>query len=328
MDEPLGRRDFVKTALTLAGVPVASTLWPTRAQSKSLAGGPAMKTAYDPAAKLDLKMTETEFRRAVSGRMLMARVYQPQGVGPFPTLLDLHGGAWNNKDRGANEPMDRAVAASGVLVVAIDLTLAPEAPYPASVQDGNYGVRWLKSKAAEWNGDAASLGVLGSSSGGHVAELLGMRPRDPRYNAIPLAGDAMVDATVAYLATRSPISDTVARYQQAENMKRESMIQNNKTYFRPWETISESNPQQILDRREPVTLPPLLIMQGALDDNVLPAVQEKFAASYRAAGGECELSVFEGCEHEWVAKPGPQTDRAHQMVKAFIARNLAGRRAS
>jgi len=328
MDEPLGRRDFVKTTLTLAGVPVASTLWPSRVQSKSLAGGPAMKTAYDPAAKLDLKMTETEFRRAVSGRMLMARVYQPQGVGPFPTLLDLHGGAWNNKDRGANEPMDRAVAASGVLVVAIDLTLAPEAPYPASVQDGNYGVRWLKSKAAEWNGDAASLGVLGSSSGGHVAELLGMRPRDPRYNAIPLAGDAKVDATVAYVATRSPISDTVARYQQAEKMKRESMIQNNKTYFRPWETISESNPQQILDRREPVTLPPLLIMQGALDDNVLPAVQEKFAASYRAAGGECELSVFEGCEHEWVAKPGPQTDRAHQMVKAFIARNLAGRRAS
>jgi len=74
---------------------------------------------------------------------------------------------------------------------------------------------------------------------------------------------------------------------------------------------------------------PLLIMQGALDDNVLPAVQEKFAASYRAAGGDCELHVFEGCEHEWVAKPGPQTDRAHEMVRAFIARNLtAARRAS
>jgi acetyl esterase/lipase len=260
--------------------------------------------------------------------MLMARVYQPQGVGPFPTLLDLHGGAWNNKDRSANEPMDRAVAASGVLVVAVDLTLAPEGPYPASVQDGNYGVRWLKSKAAEWNGEAANLGVLGSSSGGHVAELLGLRPRDARYNAIPLSGGAKVDATVAYVATRSPISDTVARFQQAEKMKRESMINNNKTYFRPWETIVESNPQGILDRREAVTLPPLLIMQGALDDNVLPAVQEKFAASYRAAGGECELHVFEGCEHEWVAKPGAQTDRAHEMVKAFIARNLAGRRAS
>ncbi len=288
-----------------------------------------MKTAYDPAATLELKVSEVEFRRAASGRMLMARIYQPHGVGPFPTVLDLHGGAWNNKDRLANEPMDRAVAASGVLVVAIDMTLAPDAPYPASVQDANYGVRWLKSKAVEWNGEAMKLGVLGSSSGGHVAELLGMRPRDPRYNAIPLAAGPPVEATVAYVATRSPISDTVARYQQAEKLKREGMIKNNTTYFQPWETIVESNPQGILDRREAVTLPPLLIMQGALDDNVLPAFQDKFAASYRAAGGECELHVFEGCEHEWVATPGPQTDRAHEMVKAFIARNLTTtRRAS
>jgi acetyl esterase/lipase len=337
MEKQSGRRDFLKrmTALGAASVPVVSTLWSPPAHSNGVAGanrvagGPLMKTPYDPAARFELKVSEVEFRRAASGRMLMARIYQPQGVGPFPTLLDLHGGAWNNKDRLANEPMDRAVTASGVLVVAIDLTLAPDAPYPASVLDANYGVRWLKSRAAEWNGDAVNLGVLGSSSGGHVAELLGLRPRDARYNAIPLPAAPNVDATVAYVATRSPISDTYARYQQAEKMKRDGMIKNNKTYFRPWETIFEGNPQQILDRREAVTLPPLLIMQGALDDNVLPAVQEKFAASYRAAGGECELHVFEGCEHEWVAKPGPQTDRAHEMVRAFIARNLtAARRAS
>jgi len=67
---------------------------------------------------------------------------------------------------------------------------------------------------------------------------------------------------------------------------------------------------------------PLLIMQGALDDNVLPAVQEKFAATYKAAGGECQYQLFEGSEHEWVATPGPQTDRARELVKAFIARQL------
>ncbi len=285
-----------------------------------------MKAAYDPTAQFELKVSEVEFRRAVSGRMLMARIYQPQGVGPFPALLDLHGGAWNTKDRLANEPMDRAVAASGVLVVAIDMTLAPEAPYPASVQDANYGVRWLKSRVAEWNGDTASLGVLGSSSGGHVAELLGMRPYDARYSAIPLAAAPNVDATVGYVATRSPISDTYARYQQAEKMKRDGMIRNNTIYCQPWEAIFDGNPQQILNRREAVTLPPLLIMQGALDDNVLPALQEKFAASYRAAGGDCELHVFEGCEHEWIAKPGPQTDRAHEMVKAFISRHVTAPR--
>ena len=281
-----------------------------------------MKTVYDPAAKFELKVSEVDFRRTPGGRQLKARIYQPQGAGPFPTVLDLHGGAWRRKDRFAEEPMDRAIAASGVLVVAIDLRLSEEAPYPASVQDANYGVRWLKSRAAEWNGEASKLGVYGSSSGGHVAQLLAMRPRDARYTAIAVSGTPTVDATVAYVATRSPISDPYARFQQAERMKREAMIENSRIYFNPWETIYEGNPQLILERREPVTLVPMLIMQGALDDNVLPAVQEKFATTYKAAGGVCELTVFEDSEHEWVARPGPQTTRAHEAVKAFIARQL------
>jgi len=278
-----------------------------------------MTLTYNPAARYPFKVSDVEFRRTPK-RTLLARVYQPQGAGPFPALLDLHGGAWFDKDRLANAPMDEALAASGILVVAIDMTLSGEAPYPASVQDANYGIRWLKSKAAEWKGDPATLGALGSSSGGHVIELCAMRPRDPRYNAHPLP--AAPDATLAYVATRSPIPDPYARFQQAEKMKRAEMVQKSRTYFNPWETIFEGNPQQILDRGEPVTLPPLLIMQGDLDDNVLPALQEKFAASYRAAGGECQLEIFTGCEHMWVAQPGPQTDRAHEMVKAFIARQL------
>lgn len=284
-----------------------------------------MMMAYTPAAQFEIKVSDVEFRRTPA-RTLMARVYQPQGAGPFPTLLDLHGGAWNDKDRLANAPMDEALAASGILVVAIDLTLAPEAPYPASVQDANYGVRWLKAKAGKWNGDPSTVGALGSSSGGHVAELLGMRPRDPRYNAHSLPEAPGIDATLAYVVTRSPISDPYARFQQAEKMQRAEMMQNSRTYFKPWETIFEGNPQQMLDRGEVVSVPPLLIMQGALDDNVIPPIQEKFAASYRAAGGECQLEVFEGCQHMWVAEPGPQTDRAHEMVKGFIARQLRAMR--
>jgi acetyl esterase/lipase len=282
----------------------------------------AASAAYDPAAKFEIKVSEVELRRTAKGRQLMARVYQPQGKGPFPTVLDLHGGAWNRKDRLAEEPMDRAIAASGVLVVAIDMTLAPEAPYPACVQDANYGVRWLKSKAAGWNGDASRIGVYGSSSGGHVAELLALRPRDARYGAIPLPEAPSLDASVAWVATRSPISNTFARYENAEKHKRESMIKNNKTFFVPWDTIHESNPQEILERREKVTLVPLLIMQGALDDNVLPAAQEKFVATYKAAGGPIEYRLFPDSVHEWVAEPGVQTDRARETVKAFIARNL------
>jgi acetyl esterase/lipase len=301
----VGRRDFLMSV-----VAVGAAGFTTR-----------VGAAYDPAATFDIAVSEVEFRRNAAGRMLMARIYQPKGSGPFPTVLDLHGGAWNAKNRTAEEPMDRALAASGLLVVAIDMTLAPEAPYPACVQDANYGVRWLKSKAASWNGDPSRIGIYGSSSGGHVAELLAMRPRDARYNAIPLPG-ASVDARVAYVAMRSPISNPVLRFENAQKLGRDAMVKNHTTFFKPWDTIHESNPQEILDRHEPITLTPLLIMQGALDDNVLPAFQEKFVASYRAAGGDVQYQLFENSEHEWVAKEGAQTDRARALVKSFIARQL------
>jgi len=304
--ECLRRRDFIK-GMSFLGV---------------AAGVDLAAAGYDPAAKFSLKVTEVEYRRNNAGRQLLARIYEPVGKGPFPTVLDLHGGAWNAKDRKAEEPMDRAIAESGVLVVAVDLTLAPESPYPACVQDANFAVRWLKTKAAAWNGNPAKIGVYGSSSGGHVAELLAMRPRDPRYNAIPLREAPSADAAVAYVAMRSPISNTFARYQNAEKRKRSAMIKNNKTFFVPWDTIHESNPQEILDRHETITKVPFLIMQGALDDNVLPAVQEKFVQSYRDAGGDIQYELFKGCEHEWVAQPGPQTDHARDVVKAFIARQV------
>jgi acetyl esterase/lipase len=76
---------------------------------RSPMGETKMTTAYDPANKLEIKTWDLEFRK-MPARMLMARIYQPQGDGPFPALLDLHGGAWNNQDRTANQPMDESLA--------------------------------------------------------------------------------------------------------------------------------------------------------------------------------------------------------------------------
>src|SRR5215471_13548816 len=301
----LKRRDFLQAgAAGLATVLAPSAFAPTH---------------YDPAAKFDLTVSELEYRRNAKGRSLMARIYQPAGSGPFPVVLDLHGGAWNAKDRHAEEPFDRALATAGALVVAVDLTLAPEAPYPACVQDASYALRWLKAKAKSWNGDATRIGLFGSSSGGHVAELLALRPNDARYNAIPFTGGAV---SPDYVMMRSPISNTFARFENAQAHKVDAMVKNNTTFFVPFESIHESNPQEILDRKEKVTLKPFLIMQGALDNNMLPAFQTKFVQSYRAAGGSCDYTIFDGCEHEWVAQPGPQTDRAHEMAKNFIARHV------
>ena len=107
-----GRREFLKalTALGAMGLPVTGGL---RASSLAAADATAAAAdlAYDPGARLDVTVSEVELRRTAAGRTLMARIYQPTGAGPFPTVLDLHGGAWNGKDRHAEEPMDRAIAA-------------------------------------------------------------------------------------------------------------------------------------------------------------------------------------------------------------------------
>ena len=107
---------------------------------------------YNPDAKFGIKVWDVDFLKTPK-RQLKARVYQPQGTGPFPVLLDLHGGAWNNKDRLANVPMDEAAAKSGILVVAIDMSLAPEAPSSAHARSSRYcfttgscsrfSIRWM-----------------------------------------------------------------------------------------------------------------------------------------------------------------------------------------
>ena len=74
----------------------------------------------------------------------------------------------------------------------------------------NYAVRWLKVNTATWNGDTAMVGIYGSSSGGHVAELVAIRPRDPRYDPCPLPA-APTSTPPSHTRPRvSPISDAFA----------------------------------------------------------------------------------------------------------------------
>src|SRR5437867_5483105 len=90
MDEH--RRDFLKqmTTLAAAGMPIVTVAEPLLARAGEAQRRSGMKTSYDPAAMFELKVSDVEFRRTPAGRQLMARIYQPQGTGPFPTMLDLH----------------------------------------------------------------------------------------------------------------------------------------------------------------------------------------------------------------------------------------------
>lgn len=277
---------------------------------------------YDPSRSYEVKSHDVEYRSDGDGPLL-ARVYEPQGAGPFPALLRVHGGAWVRGDRLDQEKATEALAVTGLLVVSIDFRQAPAHPYPAALVDVNYATRWLRVHARDFNGDATRLGAHGNASGGHLAVLSGMCPREPRYSAYPLREAPEVDASLDYIITVAPILDPYARYLFAEETGREDLTSRTVDFFVDRPGMEDGNPQLILERREAARpLPPILIIQGADDANVTPAMQERFAAAYRAAGGEVQLEILEDMSHG-LGGGAPGARHADGLMQEFIARHLA-----
>ena len=283
----------------------------------------ALAEPYDPTARFEVRIEDVEYRRD-GDEVFLARVYRPQGQGPFPALIDIHGGQWTRGDRLGNGPISEVLAASGLVVFAPDFHLATEgAPYPTSLIDISYAIRWFKAHAAEFGATAEHLGGLGSSSGAHQIMLTAMRPRDPRYAALPLPEAPDLDASLAYLLLPWPILDPYGRFIFAQATGRDDIIASTRTFFRPWDTIWEGSPTAILERGERVPLPPALIVQGTADANVTPALQQRFAAEYQAAGGDITVELFADQPHQFAKESGEHSDRAYALLKDFVARQLA-----
>src|SRR5215204_3133669 len=100
----------------------------------------ARRVRYDPDSNRDVTMRDIVYRQH-GDHALLTRIYEPVGEGPFPLLVDVHGGGWTIGDRTSDEPIDRAIAASGMMVAAIDYRLAPGHPYPAQLADLNFALR-------------------------------------------------------------------------------------------------------------------------------------------------------------------------------------------
>jgi len=283
---------------------------------------PRIASLYDPTRTFEVTSRDVVYRREGSTDWL-ARVYEPQGPGPFPALLEIHGGAWNNGDRLQNATLDEAIAASGIVVAAVDFRLGAEGAYPKSIADVNYATRWLKAHAADFNATPDALGGLGLSSGGHMLILSAMRPHDPRYTALALDTDADVDGSLAYAMMGWPVNDPLARYQHAKSLGRTEMLENHHRYYGDEETMREANPQLILERGEAVELPPALIFQGADDDVLAPRTAERFVEAYGHAGGLIELALFPRAGHGYARDGGPNTRRTEALIKSFVARQLA-----
>ena len=277
---------------------------------------------YNPRGTYSINITE-EIYIQDGEESFKARIYQPEGAGPFPVLLDVHGGAWQGGTRFNGYYMDEKLAESGVLVAAIDFRVAPKDPYPAQVIDVNYGARWWKNESKVYNGDSSSFGILGVSSGGHTAMLNALCPARPDYIKRPfLVNEAPVDASVDYYIGISAVLDSHARYLYAKDEGMESLIKGSLAYFGDEERMKSGSPQYILENGEFERLPTSLLIHGSEDANVPNHIPVNFELTYQSRGGELELVIFDGMPHSFVRDPQPESDEAIEIMKNFIARQL------
>jgi acetyl esterase len=252
--------------------------------------------------------------------------YRPRGDsggGPFPAVVEVHGGAWASGDRLNNAPLDEALARSGIVVLAIDFRMPPEWRYPASIADIHYATRWLKAHAAEFGSRPELVGGLGTSSGAHQLLLSGLRPADRRHAALPLAGAPAEDARLPYIVLCWPIADPLARHRMVKEKGNARLVDSHDAYWASEAEMEEGNPQLILDRGEPLLalpLPPAILVQGTGDDNVTPDMADRFATAWRARGGSIALHKFDGQPHTFIMlNPASQASRrAIELVRDFI----------
>jgi acetyl esterase len=277
---------------------------------------------YDPTAHYEIEIEDIEYRRD-GDRAWLALTYQPQGDGPFPALLEVHGGAWNNGDRTGAPALAEGLAASGVVVASVDFRMGGDDPYPSSLADINYATRWLKRHAADFHADPVAVGGLGISSGGHLIMLSAMRPTDPRYAALPLPDAAAFDARLAYVVSLWGVLDPLGRYRMAEARGLNHYLKFHDAYFGTVETQAEASPLMILQRGERVELLPALLIQGTADEGVPPGMVDEVARLYQAAGGHAELAWFEGMPHGIAGWPDADVARMIERIKSFIAQQVA-----
>ncbi|HZP99274.1 MAG TPA: alpha/beta hydrolase [Reyranella sp.] len=281
-----------------------------------------MSTAALAKTSAEYDVEDVEYLRH-GDKPLLARIYLPRGAGPFPAMVECHGGAWCQSDRLTEQLRHQAMAANGIVSIALDFRSGNEDPYPASVQDINYAVRWTKLNARRLKTRPDLVGLSGQSSGGHLAMLVAMRPTDPRYTAIKLpAGSPAHDASVRCVVMSWPVINPLSRYRHAKRLAAapdapawpKNIIGRHDSYWRSEENMSEGSPTLALERGEKLQLPPAIWYQphgdpqhdykdteSSFDGNE----PQRFCAAYKRAGGSIALEYI-----DMERQPGQSPDLA------------------
>jgi acetyl esterase/lipase len=116
-------------------------------------------------------------------RKMMIDLYLPPQYtkGNHPAVLILHGGGWQSGNKSMDAPMATYLSSKGFVCATPEYRLSAEAKYPAAMVDLKTAVRWLRENSKVYSIDTNRIAVLGTSSGGQLAALMGATNQTAYY---------------------------------------------------------------------------------------------------------------------------------------------------
>lgn len=240
------------------------------------------------------------------------RIYKPEGDGPFPVILYIHGGGWVLADLDTYDATPRALCkATNALVVSTDYRHAPEHRFPAAHEDVFGAYQWTLENAGRWSGDASRVAVVGESAGGNMAVALGMMAQEkgmqmPVHQVLvyPVASTSMNTESYQQHAQAAPLSAAMMKWFFDQTLAKEEDWKNHQI--------------NLLGAHSLAGLPPTTIITADLDP--LRSDGELLAKKLRADGVAVQYKNYEGVTHEFFGM-GAVVDTAREAVN-FASSNL------
>lgn len=260
---------------------------------------------------------------------LRATIYRPdaRSAAPLPVLIDVHGGAWGTGDRTGDKLYASELAQRGLLVVSIDFRQSPDFQHPAASADVAAAVRYVRMNAKALGADPDKIGLIGSSSGAHLALLAALRPDVAQHKGTPIA-DASgkfathdeISAAVDYVVAMWPVSDPAARYRYAKRAGIARLAELTEKYFANEDAMWDASIPRIVTSGEAKTLPPILVVQPGDDSNIPQDMTFDLLHAWQARGGRVDYLFYPGQPHAFGHRPSAATTDLIRAVGDFIAR--------
>lgn len=216
------------------------------------------------------------------------RIFVPEGEGPFPVLVYVHGGGFvTGSIEVVDEPARDLVKRSGAMVVAPTYRRAPEHTFPAAHDDTYAALAWVADNIASYGGDPSRLGIGGDSAGALLAAATAIRARQegPEPSAMLLVNPLV-----------NPVAETESRQKYAEGYVIElaDLQWFGAQYVNGPQDLAD--PRLALDTADLAGLPSTLIMTSEYD--TLRDEAEQFAEQLLAAGVPTSVQRFDGMTHD------------------------------